>query len=50
MAHLDELLEKGKKKHFRMYSPGLGQIPCAQPWDHVGSVPIDLGGDDEEVS
>ena len=28
----------------------LGQIPFAQPWDHVGSVPIGLGGDHQEVS
>jgi len=36
--------------HFEIYSRGLGQIPCAQPGDHVGSVPTDFGGDDEEVS
>ena len=29
---------------------GLGQVPCAQPGDHVGSVPRDLGGDHQEVS
>ena len=36
--------------HFWIYSPGLGQVPCAQPGDHVGSVPIDLGGEHQEVS
>ena len=36
--------------HLGIYSPGRGQVPCAQPWDHVGSVPIDLGGDHQEVS
>ena len=36
--------------HLWIYSPGLGQVPCAQPWDHFGSVPNDLGGHDQEVS
>ena len=34
---------------FRIYSPGHGQIPCAQPGDHFGVVPIELGGDHQEV-
>ena len=36
--------------HLWIYCLGLGQIPGAQPGDHFGSVPSDLGGHHQEVS